>query len=731
MAAAIFVGSSAVFPLYADGIASRLLAMSNGGRVKVVWSVSVERGGWENSNSPTVSDNKLAGFDTETDTVHILCDSVTNYIRPLITYDGSRVVWSNAISNTVWICNWDGTNKRMLANGIAGTLWFNEATQKEYVIYVKDCTMSGAQRNPFPVYRLNLDDPADTLLLVNPTVSSTSYRAIQPHWMGISRDGRMIALETGWPGITMYDWEQKKVEKTAGGCWISMPWDNTYRLLYFNNNHTKLMIAGNTAGGRTHVDSLAFCPEGIKCGIDCGKMATYAPEYVCVVDEQGEGEGVGPGQVVVCKLSPSLTSIIDSVYVTPDFQAGFPDVWVEQVDLGSFIEIKKPAGGEEWPAGSVQTVEWTTKSGISLIVMDLSVDSGRSWAPLGGGANTGSRQVTLPDGAHSRQCMIKIKNALENAMADTSAIFSIIGNVPPPPVDTVKKIVVTYPNGGEIWLPDSTYIARWTSTGAIDSVEIALSVDNGARWSLVARTANTGQYAVKAGADSLPSDSCRIRVRSAADSSVGDVSNAVFAIRDTTSRLTAPIVLLSPKGGETWAWDSKQIIRWEAADSIRTVKLSFSPDGGKKWTVSTTCPARQGSYEVTVPRGYSSDSCIVRISHAANSAVYAVSGLFHLQKTVDIHDGPALRIPSVSGLLAARLYGKGGLAVDIALAGRAVVKASLYRTDGRKVSTLAPQALEAGIHRIEWSVGSASRRAMYVLKLHIDGAEFSRMIYPQ
>ncbi len=92
-----------------------------------------------------------------------------------------------------------------------------------------------------------------------------------------------------------------------------------------------------------------------------------------------------------------------------------------------------------------------------------------------------------------------------------------------------KSITVSSPNGGETLTAASFHNITWYYTGSIASVNIDYSVNNGTSWnSVVSNTANDESYGWSVA--NAPSTTCLVRVRSAADDTVTDTSNAVFTI---------------------------------------------------------------------------------------------------------------------------------------------------------------------------------------------------------
>ncbi len=159
-----------------------------------------------------------------------------------------------------------------------------------------------------------------------------------------------------------------------------------------------------------------------------------------------------------------------------------------------------------------------------------------------------------------------------------------------------QSLTVVSPNGGEIWLTNSSHAITWSSTDFTGNVAIDFSLDGGSTWSVVtASAANTGSFTWNLPAST--SNSCRIRVKDAADGNPADISNANFIIEPETESIT----LLAPNGGENWVVNSAQEIRWQAASSIPFVRISYSSDNGFNWMDIVASEPNDGSYSWTVP----------------------------------------------------------------------------------------------------------------------------------
>ncbi len=595
-------------------VATKLKSLANGGEAKVVWARSTDLRGWGNISQPTSARNCiLMGFDADEGVETVIDDSLHNIIRPLISHDGSRVVWSSGDTGAVYIINWDGSGKRKLADGIAGALWYDSNTEEEYVLYAPDCILfqSYAQTG-FPIYRLNLDDPSDTLMLLDP--ETHDYDRIQPYFMSTTSDGEYIVTMFGWPKIAAIKWKDNLPGGVDGGCWPSMPYDDTHRLVVFNDDHTGLRIKSRTT------NELWLCPAvgetHPKCGVDHPRMSSWDPTLFCYIKENN-GESTGPGNIIIAKVTREITSIEKEVTVTSGFEDGWPDAWLRARPKNEMLEITSPTGGESWPAGSEQIVTWTTNSDeIPFIAASVSYDSGATFNHLKSSSNTNTMTITLPEGLASENAMLMIKNPVDAEMADTSELFTISDNTPP-------SVTITSPAGGEQWLKNTQESITWESTN-VESLSIRLTTDNGDSWSTVVTTpAQTGLYALAVG-ETETSNQCRIIISSVSDQTIADTSQLFSIIAPTSSSL----VLTSPQAGDSWIQGLEATISWEAV-LVDTIEFFLSTDNGVTWTKVGKSSAKVNSFTFQ-PSHAASDLCHLYIADAADPETADTTGAFNI-----------------------------------------------------------------------------------------------------
>jgi hypothetical protein len=275
---------------------------------------------------------------------------------------------------------------------------------------------------------------------------------------------------------------------------------------------------------------------------------------------------------------------------------------------GGNITVTSPNGGETWPIGSTQTIQWTSDWTGGNVKIEVSRNGGRTWTLIvRTNPNDGSYswKVIKPAGLTAR---IRVSNVGDASIADMSnANFRIGGG----------SVTVIAPNGGEVWPIGSTQRIQWSTTGFTGNVKILISRNGGSTWTtLSSSTPNDGMYDWKV--VTPVSTTARIRVSSVDDPSVLDISNANFTLGGGTITVTAP------NGGETWTIGTVQAILWSSSWTGGTVKIELSRKGGTGWkTLASSTPNdRVHNWTVTSP---STSAARIRVSNVGDSAVSDMS----------------------------------------------------------------------------------------------------------
>ncbi len=171
-----------------------------------------------------------------------------------------------------------------------------------------------------------------------------------------------------------------------------------------------------------------------------------------------------------------------------------------------------------------------------------------------------------------------------------------------------KSITVTLPNGGEILEVGAANEIKWNSTGAITSVDIEYSTDNGTSWTnIITSTANDNIYEWIV--PDTQSNNCLIKIIESGGTT-SDTSDAVFVIATV---VVPTITITSPNGGEAWEIESIHNITWTSAGGVGNVRILYSLTNGVSWYEIIASTENDGIYYWTLP-GIPSDNCLVRIS---------------------------------------------------------------------------------------------------------------------
>jgi hypothetical protein len=97
------------------------------------------------------------------------------------------------------------------------------------------------------------------------------------------------------------------------------------------------------------------------------------------------------------------------------------------------VTVTAPNGGESWQVGNAQTISWTTTGSIANVKIELSRDGGGSYSTLFNSiANDGSEPWTVT-GPATTQARIRISDAGNASVNDTSNSNFTIQDAPPPP----------------------------------------------------------------------------------------------------------------------------------------------------------------------------------------------------------------------------------------------------------------------------------------------------------
>jgi hypothetical protein len=185
------------------------------------------------------------------------------------------------------------------------------------------------------------------------------------------------------------------------------------------------------------------------------------------------------------------------------------------------ITVLSPNGGENWIAGTTQSIQWTSSNLSGNVNIDLSTDGGATY-PIVVAANTsndGLESWTVAS-TGTPSARIRVASATTGTISDASnANFTIVQ----------PSLTVLTPNGGETWEIGTTRTISWTSDALSGTVTIELSRNGGTTYETIATgTANDGteNWVVTGPATS----NAKVRLTSVENPLVSDVSNSPLSL---------------------------------------------------------------------------------------------------------------------------------------------------------------------------------------------------------
>lgn len=319
-----------ILPFSRAGTAENIVAFT-GARTKIAWQ---QHQGDNQDTHGTGSQFKLVGFDTDVGQEKVILGTVTNYTRPLISYHGTKVVYSNRVLRKVYVVNWDGSNKSEIAGGFASDVWYDKQTGYEWA-YIR--SGDGTSNNPIIRYRLDNSNVKETVW----SATAEGHELIP--WFQLSADGTRAASCFPWSDCGMAQYPFSSYTRFGGGCYTSMAPDNSYMMWIFDGQHRNVDIYDGNATHKAKVD--VHTAPGIR------GWEVYHPKWSnqvrfftvngpytagstgsCPSNDCGNkiGSGGSTVEVFIGKLNSSFTRVEGWVKVTYNARGDFyPDVWID------------------------------------------------------------------------------------------------------------------------------------------------------------------------------------------------------------------------------------------------------------------------------------------------------------------------------------------------------------------------------------------------------------------
>lgn len=272
------------------------------------------------------------------------------------------------------------------------------------------------------------------------------------------------------------------------------------------------------------------------------------------------------------------------------------------------IAVQTPSNGDQWQAGSQQSVTWTSINVTENVNIKLSTDGGNTY-PVTLRSNTqndGTETITVPDNP-SQSCVVRVESSVDAKVSGrSSGTFGITA---------MPSITVTAPASSAEWIVGESENVTWTSENISGNVNIKLSTDGGTTFPLILKsnTANDGTESVVV--PNNPSNSCMVKIESASDNSIFDVSDA-FSIKPQPS-----ITVSEPASSAEWIAGTQENVAWSSQNVAGNVNIKLSTDGGNTFPITLKAgTANDGSEIVDVPDN-PSETCIIRVESVSDNNI--------------------------------------------------------------------------------------------------------------
>lgn len=279
-------------------------------------------------------------------------DKLGNFHKPMLTPDGTRIVYTDLSNDRVRIVNFDGTNLREVIRGHATAVWQDPKTGRTYIYFgepVKEDKLKSLKR-------IDVDraDPPQTVW----DRSEVSTGSVQ-----LSADGTHASALVPWPNVGRIGLPNGTLDRFGGGCWTSMAPDNTYRVWHFDGPHRNVYIfdPGDKKGRKVGIGDApginGFEVYHPRWSHDV-RFLTVSGPYLGRGGKPG-GNRIGDGgkavELYLGRFDENASKVEAWVQVTRNDRADFfGDAWIKPGKRPLIAQVEKPRpvtppAGLAWP----------------------------------------------------------------------------------------------------------------------------------------------------------------------------------------------------------------------------------------------------------------------------------------------------------------------------------------------------------------------------------------------
>jgi alginate O-acetyltransferase complex protein AlgJ len=248
--------------------------------------------------------------------------------KPLLTPDGQRIVFTDFPGRRVGVVDWEGTNRRYLADGAATDVRTDPDTGRTWVYAVTGPILDDEGFTGPALIRFDLARPEVRETVWNRTpIGIDSFQ--------VSSDGRYAAGLFPWPRVGVADLRKGTWLQIGDGCWTSLAPDQSGIAWFFDGSHRFLILTDPAARTTWRVP--------INLGPGLGGFEVYHPRWsnhrrffsMSGPYRSGRGDNrvAKAGrevEIYAGRFAPDLQRVERWVRVTTDDQPDFfPDLWVD------------------------------------------------------------------------------------------------------------------------------------------------------------------------------------------------------------------------------------------------------------------------------------------------------------------------------------------------------------------------------------------------------------------
>jgi alginate O-acetyltransferase complex protein AlgJ len=297
---------------------------------------------WVQAVDPTSTDTfgrsdkfRLMGIDTDDGRgVREILPGPLSCRKPLLTPDGQHIVFTDFPRGRIGVVDWDGTNRRYVADGFATDVRTDPETGRTWV-YAITGPITGEAFTGKPLIRFDLIRPEIRETIWDQTeVSLDNFQ--------VSDDGRHAAGLFPWPRAGIADLRKGTWTQIGDGCWTSLAPDKSGVACFFDGAH-RHWICEDPAAHATWKAPIYTAP-----GI--GGFEVYHPRWgnhrqffsMSGPYKSGDGDNrigaAGRGvEIYAGRFSADLRRVERWVRITMDEQPDFfPDLWINPANPPAF-----------------------------------------------------------------------------------------------------------------------------------------------------------------------------------------------------------------------------------------------------------------------------------------------------------------------------------------------------------------------------------------------------------